>query len=263
MEAAGSNPVFRSTWRRGGVATQRSAKPCTPVRFRSSPPITMIAITGSGEFLPSILDVDKKLLNYLDEIPRVLTFSTAAGRESDERLSYWENLAIEHFKDLNVSHTHIDARNREDLNQDSVIEEMKNSNFVFFSGGSPNHLYDSIHNSDFSTELHDVEKRGIIAGCSAGAMIMGEKMIKGVGLNYLPNTIVIPHYGESFYSWISNTVKVLNRGKYKLLCLEKDTYFIKDGDQLSVLGKQNVHIIFKKEHHTFSDGDTIDVSLLQ
>ena len=137
------------------------------------------------------------------------------------------------------------------------------SNFVFFSGGSPNHLYDSIHNSDFSTALHDVEKRGIISGCSAGAMIMGEKMIKGVGLNYLPNTIVIPHYGESFYSWISNTVKVLNRGKYKLLCLEKDTYFIKDGDQLSVLGKQNVHIIFKKEHHTFSDGDTIDASLLQ
>ena len=61
----------------------------------------------------------------------------------------------------------------------------------------------------------------------------------------------------------SNTVKVLNRGKYKLLCLEKDTYFVKDADQLSVLGKQNVHIIYKKEHHTFSDGDTIDISLLQ
>ena len=180
-----------------------------------------------------------------------------------DRLSYWENLAINHFKNLNVSHIHIDARNREDLNQDYVLEEMKQSNFVFFSGGSPNHLYDSIHDSDFSTELHDVEKRGIIAGCSAGAMIMGEKMIKGVGLNYLPNTIVIPHYGESFYSWISNTVKVLNRGKYKLLCLEKDTYFVKDADQLSVLGKQNVHIIYKKEHHTFSDGDRIDVSLLQ
>mgnify|MGYP000730010675 CR=1 FL=1 len=92
---------------------------------------------------------------------------------------------------------------------------------------------------------------------------VGEKMIKGVGLNYLPKTIVIPHYGESFYSWISNTVKMLNRGRYKLLCLEKDTYFLKDGKHLSVLGKQNVHIIYKKEHHTFSDGDTIDASLLQ
>ena len=223
----------------------------------------MIAITGSGEFLPSILDVDRKLLNYLDDIPHVLTFSTAAGKESDERLSYWKKLAKEHFKNLNVSHNHIDARNREDLNLKSVIDEMKKSNFVFFSGGSPNYLYDSIRDSDFSTELQEIENRGIIAGCSAGAMIMGEKMIKGDGLNYLPNTIVIPHYGESFYSWISNTVKLLNRGKYKLLCLEKDTYFIKDGDQLSVLGKQNVHIIYKKEHHTFTDGDTIDASLLQ
>ena len=223
----------------------------------------MIAITGSGEFLPSILDVDKKLLNYLDDIPYVLTFSTAAGKESDERLSYWENLAIEHFKNLNVNHKHIDARNRNDLNIDSVIEEMKKSNFVFFSGGSPNHLYDAINYSKFSDELQNIENRGIIAGCSAGAMIMGEKMIKGIGLNYLPKTIVIPHYGESFYSWISNTVKLLNRGKYKLLCLEKDTYFIKDGEHLSVLGKQNVHIIYKKEHHTFSDGDTIDASLLQ
>ena len=93
-------------------------------------------------------------------------------------------------------------------------------------------------------------------------MIMGEKMIKGTGLNYIANTIVIPHYGESFYSWISNTVKVLNRGKYKLLCLEKDTYFIKDKNEYRVLGKQQVHIIFKKEHYTFSDGDKIDPILL-
>ena len=133
---------------------------------------------------------------------------------------------------------------------------------MYFSGGSPIHLHNSIQNSEFSVELKNVENRGIIAGCSAGAMIMGEKMIKGTGLNYLQNTIVIPHYGESFYSWISNTVKVLNRGKYKLLCLEKDTYFIKDKNEIRVLGKQQVHIIYKKEHHTFSDGDKIDLSLL-
>jgi cyanophycinase-like exopeptidase len=59
---------------------------------------------------------------------------------------------------------------------------MKSANFVYFSGGSPIHLYDSIHNSKFSEELKNVENRGIIAGCSAGAMIMGEKMIKGTGL---------------------------------------------------------------------------------
>lgn len=262
MEAAGSNPVFRSKWRRGGVATQRSAKPCTPVRFRSSPQIIMIAITGSGEFLPSILDVDKKLIGYLNDTPKALTFSTAAGKESDNRLLYWKNLAQDHFSKLGIQHKHIDARNREDLNNSAVLDEMRSSNFVYFSGGSPIHLYDSIQNSIFSEELENIQHRGIIAGCSAGAMIMGEKMIKGTGLNYLQNTIVIPHYGESFYSWISNTVKVLNRGKYKLLCLEKDTYFIKDKNEIRVLGKQQVHIIYKKEHHTFYDGDKIELSLL-
>ena len=92
---------------------------------------------------------------------------------------------------------HFDARNRDDLNQDIVLDEMKNANFIFFSGGSPTHLFDSIQDSKFSQELKNVENRGIIAGCSAGAMIMGEKMIKGTGLNYIANTIVIPHYGES------------------------------------------------------------------
>ena len=222
----------------------------------------MIAITGSGEFLPSILDVDKILINNIKDTPYALTFSTAAGKESDDRLLYWQNLAKNHFAELEVKHNHIDARNREDLNKNSVIEEMKKANFVFFSGGSPMYLYEAIVNSEFSAELNNVEQRGIIAGCSAGAMIMGDKMIKGTGLNYLPQTIVLPHYGESFYSWISNTVKVLNRGKYKLLCLEKDTYFIKDKNEYRVLGKQQVHIIFKKDHYTFSDGDIIEPLLL-
>ena len=72
----------------------------------------MIAITGSGEFLPSILDVDKKLINSIKETPYALTFSTAAGKESDERLLYWKNLASNHFADLKVKHNHIDARNK-------------------------------------------------------------------------------------------------------------------------------------------------------
>ena len=61
----------------------------------------MIAITGSGEFLPSIKDVDKVLLSYIKD-PYVLTLSTAAGKESKERQEYWENLAY-----TPVSYTHL------------------------------------------------------------------------------------------------------------------------------------------------------------
>ena len=34
------SPVYHIRWRVGGVVTQRIANPCTPVRFRYSPPNT-------------------------------------------------------------------------------------------------------------------------------------------------------------------------------------------------------------------------------
>ena len=48
------------------------------------------------------------LINHINN-PYVLTFSTAAGKESEERQEYWENLANIHFKSLNVRHKHIKA----------------------------------------------------------------------------------------------------------------------------------------------------------
>ena len=222
----------------------------------------MIAITGSGEFLPSIKDVDKVLLSYIKD-PYVLTLSTAAGKESKERQEYWENLSNTHFKSLNVPHKHIKAQNKEEITNDYLIYEMSKSNFLYFSGGNPQHLFNSINNKKFINELLRIKKEGILAGCSAGSMIMGERMIKGKGLNFIKNSIIIPHYGESYYSWITNTIKILNKGRYKLICLEKDTYFVMNESEIKIIGKNNIHIIYKKDHQTFSDGDKLDLSILE
>ena len=59
----------------------------------------MIAITGSGEFLPGIKNADKSLFSTIDN-PYVLSFATAAGKESIERQEYWKDLAIDYFKSL-------------------------------------------------------------------------------------------------------------------------------------------------------------------
>jgi len=144
-----------------------------------------------------------------------------------------------------------------------VINEMSKANIVYFSGGNPQHLINSISAKNFMNELIRIKKIGILAGCSAGAMIMGEKMIKGTGLNFIKNSIIIPHYGESYYSWISNTVKLLNKGKYKLICLEKDTYFTITESNIKIIGDNNIHIIYKNDQTTYSDGDILDLSILE
>lgn len=223
----------------------------------------MIAITGSGEYLEPIRKYDQFLLNKLNEKPKVVTFPTAAGLESEERLKYWENLATNHFKSLSVDHINFNARNRNDLNSKEVLDAVSNANFIYFSGGNPSHLYSSIKDSLFENEMKSLlNRKGILAGCSAGAMIFANKMIKGSGLGYINNSIVIPHYGESFYSWISSTVKLLNRGKYKLICLEKNTYFCINDENIEIVGENNIHIIYKDSHQTFSNGEILNLNIL-
>ena len=224
----------------------------------------MIAITGSGEYLPGIVDADSKLLSNLELPAKVLTFPTAAGKESASRIDYWCNLATDHFSKFDVEHKNIKALKHNDFFKEELLEEVKKANFIYFSGGNPTYLYETIKDTPFYKEIVNIHHNGgIIAGCSAGAMIMGEKMIKGYGFNLINNVIVIPHYGESFYSWVTNTVKLLNRGNYKLLCLEKDTYFTLNNEEIEIIGSNNVHVIFKDKHDTYKDGDVMNIKELR
>ena len=130
------------------MATQRSAKPCTPVRFRSSPP-NYDFNNRSGEYLDSIRTVDSELLNKLED-PYVLTFPTAAGQESSSRIDYWSDLANEHFSKLGVRHKNFQALDSKALNSSEVLKEVEKANFIYFSGGNPNYLYSQIVNTSFT-----------------------------------------------------------------------------------------------------------------
>ena len=180
-EGRGFESLLPLSRRRGGVATQRSAN--LVHRFDSGRRLqTMISITGSGEYLDSIRTVDSELLNKLED-PYVLTFPTAAGQESSSRIDYWSDLANEHFSKLGVRHKDFQALDTEALNSPEVLQEVEKANFIYFSGGSPNYLYSQIAHTSFHDLIRTIHKEnGILAGCSAGAMIMGEKMIKGTGL---------------------------------------------------------------------------------
>ena len=134
----------------------------------------MIAITGAGEYLDIIRPYDEILLNKLKDDPYVLCFPTAAGLESEERIQYWLDLGDEHFAKLNVNHKSIRALNVNDYNKPETLAEIEKANFIYFSGGNPNHLYDTLSSSLAWEKLLRIHNNGgILAGCSAAAMIMG------------------------------------------------------------------------------------------
>ena len=61
----------------------------------------LIALVGSGEYLPVMEDIDRYLLASLNvKTPQVVCIPAAAGQEGDESVNRWLRMGLEHFQRL-------------------------------------------------------------------------------------------------------------------------------------------------------------------
>ena len=68
----------------------------------------LIALLGSGEYLPVMNETDSYLLKQTvadGRTPRVVCFPTAAGMEGDESVGRWKSMGEEHFRALGADVT--------------------------------------------------------------------------------------------------------------------------------------------------------------
>ncbi len=161
----------------------------------------MLALVGSGEYLPDMEAVDRGLLARLGQSPRVVCLPTAAGTEGSERVGYWSRLGVTHFTRLGVAVESVPVINRADAQNPALAEQVAGANFVYLSGGRPDYLFKTLTGTSVWAAIQGVlERGGVLAGCSAGAMIMGEKMFGFPGwkpaFGLVPGTAIIPHFDE-------------------------------------------------------------------
>jgi len=166
----------------------------------------LIALLGSGEYLPVMDAVDLYLLENCgagDRKPRVVCLPTAAGREGDASVARWSQMGVEHFTRLGAdvqAVSVIDAESANDLDHASVVEE---ADLIYFSGGDPGYLYRTMKDSLVWQAAQRAWARGAVyAGCSAGAMILGREMpdFRAAGIRstsafgIIPVASVMPHF---------------------------------------------------------------------
>jgi cyanophycinase len=206
----------------------------------------MIALVGSGEYLPAMEPVDRYLFSKLHESPRVVCLPTAAGREGSERIDYWARLGIGHFTRLGAAVQSLPVIDRQCADDALHAEAVAAANFVYLSGGKPDYLYDTLEGSRVWEAILSVLARGgILAGCSAGAMILGEKFYGfpgwKQGFNFLPGMTVIPHFDEIPMS-IIKPLHIMIKNKLTMLGIEGNTALVKNGEQYEVAGSGGVHV---------------------
>ena len=230
----------------------------------------LIALVGSGEYLPVMEEVDRRLLDSVHtngRKPRVVCLPTAAGREGDGSINRWSNMGISHFEKLGAE-VHalriIDRPSADDPQWESLIE---NADLVYFSGGDPGYLHQTMDGSRaWSAAQRAWERGAVYAGCSAGAMILAKRMPRfrlaqtQTGFGIVPAEFIVPHF-DAIPAMFKPLVLAL-MGKLKdgerMIGVDEDTALIgRLGGEWKVMGQGRAHVFTRKEERSYTNGQTL------
>jgi cyanophycinase len=230
----------------------------------------VLALVGSGEYLPPMESVDRELLLRVSpqvrllrvppaarlnrpaprveagRPPRVVCLATAAGREGEERIDYWSRLGVDHFQRLGASAESVPVLDTASANNPVLAARIAEADLIYLSGGSPGYLHQTLAGSLAWQAILGVHQAGgVVAGCSAGAMVMSESFIAfpgwKTGFGLLPGVTVIPHFDELG----GRTLAVLSqpqRPRLTIVGVERNTALWVDGDHWEVLGSGGVTV---------------------
>ena len=116
----------------------------------------------------------------------------------------WSRRGVAWFESLGADSVAVDVIDRDTADDPDLVADIESADLVYLSGGKPTLLHRILDGSAAWRAIEAVLARGgILAGCSAGAMVQGER-IAGLrrasqatpGFGLLPHAVVLPHFDE-------------------------------------------------------------------
>ena len=222
--------------------------------IRASPEVGggHVCLVGAGEYLEPMVPVDRALLALTPAartggVPRVVCLPTAAGTEGETVVARWMSMGIEHFRGLGADTMALRVIDRATADDDELEHVIGGADLVYVSGGKPDHLLDSLRDTPaWRGVLAVLARGGVVAGCSAGAMIMGGLVPsfpnvsrRRPGFALLPGAVVLPHFDE-FFAHLGRLARFgMPDGSY-LLGIDGMTGLLVGAEGWRVLGERRV-----------------------
>jgi cyanophycinase len=214
-----------------------------------------IALVGSGEYLTPIQQVDMQLLTHIAGEPRVVVLPTAAAPDGDGVPERWAHMGVAHFHQLGARVEPVMLLDRADAENPTIVAAIAQANFVYFSGGKPRYLLKTLQGTAAWMAITEIyQNGGVVAGCSAGAMVMGEAIFDFPrfwqtfpALNLAPGLIIIPHFDELPQAMLAS-LKHTN-GRPTTVGVDGSTALVGRQGRWSVYGSGGV-TVFEGKHRT-------------
>ncbi len=226
-----------------------------------------LALVGSGEFLEPMRPVDRMLLDRAGGARVVIlpTASTPDGKGVPER---WGRMGVAHFRGLGAQAAEVLALTREDCDRSEHADAVRRANLIYFSGGKPDYLYRTLRGTALWQAVLDVlASGGVLAGCSAGAMIFGSYMPDvnafpplvrwGPAFGLVPGTVVIPHFDEIPGALVSLAARLRPKGS-TLIGVEGNTALVGSGGRWRVVGLGGVLVQQGRVRRRYTMGQAVE-----
>ena len=222
-----------------------------------------VALVGSGEYLPVMESLERRLL--ADRPPRFVQLATAAALEGVDSLAYWHGLGRDSAERLGVEQVVVPVVDRVSADDPELAARVHGAGLVYLSGGNPPFLARTLRGTAVWAAIDAAWRAGAaLAGCSAGAMALTSRVPDirhplrdpEEGLGVVPRMSVLPHF-DRFAGRLPDTVlKHLSHPPPGIVSvgIDEDTALLGGPDEWEVVGRQSVWVLGKDGRHEYPVG---------
>ena len=195
-----------------------------------------LLLEGGAEFGGRMSEPDLRAIKLAGGFDSpICIIPTAAAPDNNHKRA--GDHGIRWFKGLGAKNVFTaDVIDSTSANDESLAASIRNSRLIYLLGGFPRHLGETLANSAcWHAALEACEQGAVIAGSSAGAMVLCEhyydpyekKLLPG--LNLIPNACVLPHHNNFGKAWAKQLAQLLPHAT--LIGIDEKTGMINDGNE--------------------------------
>ena len=224
-----------------------------------------IALVGGNEFRPGCEEMDREIMRASGKDPatnavRVVVVPTAAVTGPAKAA----NDGATHFGALGGDASPLMLLERTQAEDPDFFAPAVLADVVYFTGGSPDHLLETVRESPFlAALLASLEGGSVLAGSSAGAMVMGSMMRRPnsggwvEALGVVPGVAVLPHHERRDQAETSQELQRSAPSDLTFLGIDARTGCLGTPDNWRVVGFGRVTVYQGSEWQVFNAGDTL------
>jgi cyanophycinase len=197
-----------------------------------------LLLEGGAEFGGRMREPDLKAIELAGGFDAPIRIIPTAAAPDHNHQRAGKN-GVRWFQSLGVKDVvSIPLIDRSSANNEQIVQSLRDAKLIYMLGGFTHYLGQTLKDSPaWQAMLEAYERGAVIAGSSAGAMVMCEFYYDPSagevheGLNLVPNSLVLPHHNTFGKSWAPRLTKQIPQ--VTLIGIDEQTGTINDGEDHS------------------------------